>query len=99
LTFLAQPSRPRRPDACVVTIWLPSVLTILGRSAASGPNRSPRHYSEERRSMRDPFRLGVPLHAMTVVAIMLGLAACSGGKRPPETTPKPQNKDMAPTAP
>ena len=49
--------------------------------------------------MRDPFRLGVPLHAMTVVAIMLGLAACSGGKRPPETTPKPQNKDTAPTAP
>jgi len=49
--------------------------------------------------MRDPFRLGVPLHAMTVVAIMLGLTACGGGNRPPQTTPKPQNKDTPLTAP
>ncbi|HZE74803.1 MAG TPA: polysaccharide biosynthesis/export family protein [Gemmatimonadales bacterium] len=55
--------------------------------------------------MREPSRPSVRLHAPTVIAIMLGLglivgaAACSGGKRPPETTPKPQNKDTAPTAP
>lgn len=54
--------------------------------------------------MREPSRPSVRLHAPTVIAIMLGLglivgaAACSGGKRPPETTPKPQNKDTAPRA-
>ncbi len=50
-------------------------------------------------------RRRVQQRAATVIAIMVGLAlvigaaACSGGHRPPETTPKPQNKDTAPTAP
>ncbi len=50
-------------------------------------------------------RRSVQQRAATVIAIMTGLvlvigaAGCSGGHRPPETTPKPQNKDNAPAAP
>jgi protein involved in polysaccharide export with SLBB domain len=55
--------------------------------------------------MHVTLRRSVPLHMTTVVTIMLGLglllgaAGCSGGRRPPQTTPRPQNKDTAPAEP